>query len=111
MYCVPQLDPSIHAADLIPPFDLYDPSIPELSSPEVKLDCSISNLSLKLRCETSHLCWCTVFLKTVRVLVSDMSSSFAGSREVPEGSGGKSIPVATIFKCLDVMLVRIILNT
>ena len=96
MYCVPQLDPSIHAADLIPPFDLYDPSIPELSSPEVKLDCSISNLSLKLRCETSHLCWCTVFLKAMHSFVSNVSYSFAGYRGGPEGSRGMSIPVSYI---------------
>ena len=42
---------------------------------------------------------------------SGVSSSFVESRGVPDGSGGKSIPVASICKCVDVLLVRIIMQT
>ena len=75
----------------------------------MKSDCSTSNLSLELRCETSNFCRCNVFLKVVRSFVSDVSSYFTESRGGPEGSGGKSILVDYICKCVDVIIVR--LNT
>ena len=110
MYCVPQLGSILRAAELSPTSALYDPSLPDLASPDVKLDCSIYNSSLKVKCETSHLCWCTVFLKAMRSFISDVSSSFAESRGGPEGSGGKSIPLASICECVYVLLVRFILQ-
>ena len=76
----------------------------------MKLDCSVSNLSLKVLCETSHLCWCTVSLKDVHIFVSDVPSSFDESRRVAEGSGGEYIPVASICKCRGGLLVRLILH-
>ena len=76
----------------------------------MKSDSSISNLFLKVRCDTSYLCRCTVFLKAVRSFVLYMSSSFYESRGFPDGSGGKSIPVAYIRKYVDVMLVRLIIQ-
>ena len=69
------------------------------------------NLSLKVICDTSHLCQCTVFLKSVCSFVSNVYYSLAESRGSPNGSGGKSIPVASIRKYVDVLFVRIILNT
>ena len=77
----------------------------------MKSDCSISNLSLKVRCAASHLCQCTVFLKALRSFVLDVYFSFAESVGGPDGSGGKSIPVASIRKCVDVLLVGFILQT
>ena len=56
MYYVPHLDSSLHAADLGPTSILYDIFLPNLASPDVKADCSIYNLSLKVRFETIHLC-------------------------------------------------------
>ena len=56
-------------------------------------------------------CRCTVFLKAVRSFLSDVYYSFAESRGGPEGSGGKSIMVISICKVVDVLLVRIILQT
>ena len=111
MYCVPQLGSSIHAAELSPNSNIYDPSLPDLDSPDLKLDCSMSNLSTKVRCETSHLCWCIVFLKSVHSFVSGVYSSFAESRGGPEGSGGKSILLAYICKSVGVILVRLIMQT
>ena len=40
-----------------------------------------------------------------------MPFSFDESMEGTDGSGGKSIPVAYVRKCVGVLLVRIILNT
>ena len=77
MYCVTQLYSILHAAELIPTSDLYYTFLFNLASPDVKLDCSIFNLSLKVRRETSHLCQCTILLKAVRSFVSDVSSSFS----------------------------------
>ena len=42
---------------------------------------------------------------------SDVTSSFAESRGSPDGSGGKSIPVASIRKYVGVPIVRLILQT
>ena len=47
----------------------------------------------------------------MRSFVSDVSSYFAEYREDLEGSGGKSIPVASICKYVDVMIVRLIPKT
>ena len=77
----------------------------------MKSECIISNLSLKVRCDTGHSCQCTVFLKAVHSFDSDMSSSFADSRGVPYGYGGKSIPVGSIRKYFFVLLVKLILHT
>ena len=74
-------------------------------------DCSISILLLKVRCDTIHLCRCTVFLKDVRSFVSGVSSYFVKYMGGPDYYGGKSIPVASICKCVDVLLVRIITQT
>ena len=51
------------------------------------------------------------FLKSLHIFVSDVSYYIHEYRGVPEGSGGKSIPVASIFKCVDVLIVRLILLT
>ena len=75
----------------------------------MKLEYSISNLSLNVRCDTSQLCWCAVFLKDVCSFESDVSSYFTESRGGTDGFGGKSIPVASIRKCVDVLIVRIIM--
>ena len=109
MYCAPQLDSSIHTVELSPNSDLYNPFLPELSSPDVKLDCSMSNLSLKLRYETRNLFRCIFFLKAVRSFVSDVYYYFTESRGGPEGSGGNYIQVASICKSVGVLLVRLIL--
>ena len=75
----------------------------------MNLECSISNLSLKVRCDTINLCRCTVFLKAMRSFESDVYYSFAKSRGGPDRSGGRSISVSYIHKCVDVLLVRLIL--
>ena len=90
MYCILQLDSSLHSAELGPNSSLYNPSLSDLAHPDVKSECSISNLSLKVLCETSHLCLCTVLFKAVCSAVSDVSSSFADSMGGPEGSEGNS---------------------
>ena len=66
---------------------------PVLASPHVNSEYSASNLSLKIRCETSHLRRCSGFLKAVRSFDSYVPSYFAESRGGPYGSVGKSIPV------------------
>ena len=50
-------------------------------------------------------------LKAVRIFVSDVSSSFAESRIGPGGYGGNYIPLASICKCVDMLPLRIILQT
>ena len=85
--------------------------LPDLAYPGVKSDCSISNLSLNVRCDNIHLCQCTVFLKSVRSFVSYVSTSFSECRRGPDGSGGKYVPLASIHKCVDVLVVRLILHT
>ena len=50
------------------------------------------------------------FLNAVRSSVSDVYTSFAESRVGSDGYGGKSIPEVSICKCVDVILVRLILN-
>ena len=77
----------------------------------MKSDYIISNLSLKVSCDTIHLCRCTVFLKALHSFISDVSSSFDEYRGGTDGSGGKSIPVTSIFKYGYVLLVRTILKT
>ena len=57
------------------------------------------------------MCQCSVFLKSVRIFDSDVTSSFAGSGGVPGESGVKSIPAASICKCVGLMLVILILQT
>ena len=74
-------------------------------------DCIISNLSVKVRFETGHLCQCTVFLKAMRSFVLYVSSSFLKYSGGPEGSGGKSILVTSICKFVDVLLVKLIIKT
>ena len=114
MYCdppVPQLDSILHADDLSPISALWYTFLTDLAFLDVKSYYSISNLSLKLRCDTIHLCQCTVFLKALRILVSDVSTYFAGSRGGPDGSVGKFLPLASNRKCADVLLVRLILQT
>ena len=76
----------------------------------MNLDCSIPSLSIKVRWDTSHLCRCTVLLKDVHSFVLDMSTSYTARWGGTDGSGGKSIKIASISKCMDVLLVRIILN-
>ena len=49
-------------------------------------------------------------MNAVRSSVSDVYTSFAESRVGSDGYGGKSILVASICKCVDVLLVRLILN-
>ena len=111
MCCVPQLDSIIHDAELSPTSYLLYPYLPDLSSLDVKLDCSISNLSLNVRCDTSHFCWCNFLLKSVRTSVSDVSSYFSESKGGLGGSGGKSIPVASICQCVDVLPISLIMHT
>ena len=111
IYYVPLMYSILHASDLSPTSDLYNPLLPDITPPDVRSDCSIYNLSLKVRCETRHLCQCTEFLRTVRSFVSYLSSSLAWSRGGPEGSVGKSIPVAFIFKCVDVLILILVLHT
>ena len=86
-------------------------SLPDLSSPDMNPDCSISNLSLKVRCNTRNLCCCTVFLKAVYSFLSGLFSFLSESRGGLDESGGKSIPLASICKCVDVLLVRLIMQT
>ena len=74
-------------------------------------DCSVSSLSLKVRCDTRHLCRCTVLLKAVHSFVSDVFTSFDESMGGPDGSGEKSISAAYIRNSVDVMLVRLIIHT
>ena len=50
------------------------------------------------------------FLEAVRSFVSDVYTSFAESRVGSDGYGGKSILVVSIRKCVDVLLVRLILD-
>ena len=50
------------------------------------------------------------FLKDVHSFVSDVYSYFNESMGDNDGSGGKSIPEAFICKCVDLLLVRLILN-
>ena len=50
------------------------------------------------------------FLNAVRSFVSDVYTSFTESRGGSDGYGGKSILVVSIRKCVDVLLVRLILN-
>ena len=49
------------------------------------------------------------FLKGCAQFLSGVSSSLADSRGGPDGSGGNSILVASMRKCFDVMLVKIIM--
>ena len=77
----------------------------------MKSECCISILSINIRCGASYFCWCTSLLKSVQSFLLDVSSSLVKSRGSPDGSGGKSILVASICKCVDVLLVRIILQT
>ena len=51
--------------------------LPVLSPPDIKSENSTSNLLLKVRCETSHLYWCSVFLRAVLSFDSNVPSSFA----------------------------------
>ena len=74
-------------------------------------DCIISNLSVKVRFETGHLCQCTVFLKAMRSFVLYVSSSFPEYSVGPEGSGGNSVLVASICKFVDVLIVNLIIQT
>ena len=46
------------------------------------------------------MCRCSVLLKSVHSFDSDGTSSFSESRGDSDGSGGKSIPVASIHKCV-----------
>ena len=46
----------------------------------------------------------------MRSFVSDVYTSFTESRGGSDGYGGKSILVAYVCKCVDVLLVRLILN-
>ena len=104
-----QLDSSIHSADIIPTSALNDPLLPDFASPDGISDCCICNLSLRLRCETIQLCQCDVFLQYMRSFVSGVYYYFTESRGGPEGSGGNSMQVASIYKCVGVLLVRLIL--
>ena len=67
--------------------------LPDLSLPDVESDCSISILLLKVRCDTIHLCRCTVFLKAVQSFVSVVSTYFDEFKGVTDGSVGDSIPM------------------
>ena len=51
------------------------------------------------------------FLKDLHSFDSSVPSYFYEFRGVPDESGGKSIPVASIRKYVGVMLVRIIIQT
>ena len=83
--------------------------LPDLVFPDMKSECSISNVSLRVRFDTVHLCQCTHLLKAVCSFESDLSHSFAQFRGVPDVSGGKFITVASIRKCVYVLLFRLIL--
>ena len=50
-------------------------------------------------------------MKAVQSFDSNVPSSFNDSRGGPDGSGGKSIPVDSIRRCVGVILVRLILQT
>ena len=77
----------------------------------MKSYCSIYNLSLKVRCDNSYLCWCTVFLKAVSSFVLVVSTSFDEFKGRTDRSGGKSITLSSISKYVGVLLVRLILKT
>ena len=57
----------------------------------------------------TSMCDFTVFLKSVRSLLSHVYSSYADSRGGSDVSGDNPIPVAFICKYLHMMLVRLIL--
>ena len=57
------------------------------------------------------MCRCYFLLKGMHSFEPDVPSSFAESRGSPDGSGGKSIPVASIGKYMGVLIVRLILQT
>ena len=50
-------------------------------------------------------------VKAVHSFIPDVSTSFNESRVGPDGFGGKCIPIASIRKYVDVLLVRLILQT
>ena len=50
-------------------------------------------------------------LKAVHSFDSDVPSSFADHKGGLDGSGGKSIPVSSIRKCVGVLLMRLVLQT
>ena len=110
-YCVPQLHSILYAADIISNYPLLEPLLSTLAFPDVKSEYSASNLSLKVRYDTSHFCWFSVFLKAVRSFNSGVTSSFATSRGGSDGSGAKYIPVASIHKYVGVLLVRHMMHT
>ena len=51
------------------------------------------------------------FLEICSHFLLDVSSYLSESRGGPEGSGGKSIPIASICKYIDMLLVSPILQT
>ena len=62
-------------------------------------------------CDTRYLCWYYVVLKAVRSFKSNVPSTFPNSRGGADGSGGKSITLASIRKYVGVLHVRFILQT
>ena len=72
---------------------------------------STSNLSLKVRCVTSNLWWCFVWLKDVLSCESVVPSASDDSRGGPQVSRGKSTLVASICGCVWELLIKIILHT
>ena len=90
----------LHYAEVSPTYAQYYLSLPELAYPEVKLDCSIPSLSIKVSRETSHVCRCSVLLKAVHIFDLVVPSSFAEYRGGRDDSCGKSIPIGYIHKCV-----------
>ena len=65
----------------------------------------------EVRCDINHLCRCSVFLKDVRIFDSYVPSYFSEFSGGPDGSGGKSILLAYVYRCVGVLRVRLILQT
>ena len=76
----------------------------------VKSEYNISNLSLKVRCVTSHLCQCFVRLKAVRSCESNVASSFNDFTGGIDGSRGRYNPVASIHRRVGELLTKLILQ-
>ena len=79
--------------------------------PYVNSEYSTSKLFLQARCVTRHFCQCFVRLKDVRSCEPDVPYSSNDSRGGPDGSGGKSIMVDSMHRCVREIIIKMIPKT
>ena len=111
IYFASQLDSILYTADLITTSSLWYFLLTFLASPEVKSKFSTYNLSLTVRCDTGHFCWCNFFLNVVSIFDLGVSFCFADYSGGADGYGGKSILVSSIRKCVVVFFMSLIIQT